>query len=309
MRRSIAFILASLVALAVDLAYAGEPTADELIARGLELRRQAKPEQALEMFQRAHALAPSPRTFGQLGLVETSLEHWMDADAHLAASLAAPDDAWVRKNRAFLDQAASVCQAHIGELVITGPDGTAVAVDGKPAGTLPAVQPVKLVAGNALVTATGAGFKDFSKTVTIEGGARATLAIVFDPIDKRPAVALAAPVPLAAPAAPPPARAMADTPGRTWTTAAGTALLAAGAGLLAWGIVWIAVDGNDQCATGGPACTTVYDTKTTGWILTAGGVAAAAAGTGVLIWGRRGDGAAHVAFGATPTSLVLQGRF
>ena len=151
---------------------AAEPGADELITRGLELRRQAKPEQALEMFQRAHALAPSPRTFGQMGLVEASLEHWLDAETHLTGSLATPDDPWVRKNRAFLDQALKVSRGHIGELVVTGPAGTDVAVDGRHVGTLPAVQPVKLVQGNAVVTANSAGFNDFSKTVVIEGGAR-----------------------------------------------------------------------------------------------------------------------------------------
>jgi hypothetical protein len=184
-----------------------------------------------------------------------------------------------------------------------------VAVNGKPAGTLPAVHPVNLVAGNVLVTASGTGFKDFSKTVTIEGGAKVSLAIVLDPVDRRPAVALAAPVPVPESPTAISGPAAADTPGRTWKTAAGTGLLAAGGGLLAWGIVWIAVDGNDSCAMPGPACTSVYDTKTAGWILTAAGAAAAAAGTGVLIWGRRGDDGATVAFGATPTSLLLHGRF
>src|SRR4029079_8120449 len=97
-------VVLSLTCLAA-VAHAEEPTADQLIARGLELRRDSKPEQALEMFQKAHALAPSPRTLGQMGLVEASREHWLDAEAHLIASLATPDDAWVRKNRAFLDQA------------------------------------------------------------------------------------------------------------------------------------------------------------------------------------------------------------
>ena len=182
---------------------AAEPGADELITRGLELRRQEKPAQALEMFQRAHALGPSPRTLGQMGLVETSLEHWLDAETHLAASLAVPDDAWVRKNRTFLDQALKVSRSRIGELVITGPAGTDVAVDGRHVGTLPAVQPVKLVQGNAVVTANGAGFNDFSKTVAVQGGAKTSLAIVLDPVEKRPAVALSTPVPLPASSAPP----------------------------------------------------------------------------------------------------------
>ena len=285
---------------------AAEPGSDELVTRGLELRRQAKPEQALEMFQRAHALAPSPRTLGQIGLVEASLEHWLDAETHLTGSLATPDDAWVRKNRTFLDRALKVSRGHVGELVITGPAGTDVAVDGRHVGTLPAIQALKLVQGNAVVTANGTGFKDFSKTVAIEGGAKTSLAIVLDPGEKLPAVALAAPVPLPASSPPPPS--VTEHRGHTLNTVTGTGLVAAGAGLLAWGIIWIAVDHNDDCPMSGAACNNVYDTKTGGWILIAGGAAAAAVGTGLLIWGHRSD-SPNIAFGATPTSLLLRARF
>ena len=301
------FVTACLLSIAFcAVGRAAEPGADELITRGLELRRQAKPEQALEMFQRAHALAPSPRTLGQMGLVEASLEHWIDAETHLTGSLATPDDPWVHKNRTFLDQALKISRDHIGELVITGPAGTDVAVDGRHVGTLPGVQAVKLVQGNAVVTANGAGFQDFSKTVVIDGGAKTSLAIVLDPLEKRPAVALAAPVPL--PASPPPLPSLTEHRGRSWKTATGTGLVAAGAGLLAWGIIWITVDDNDDCPMGGAACNKVYDTKTAGWILTASGAAAAAIGTGLLIWGHRSE-SPNVAFGATPTSLLLRARF
>ena len=167
--RSVVVLLAAFVTLTAGIARAAEPTAEDLIVRGLELRRAAKPGEALEMFQRAHALAPSPRTLGQMGLVETSLEHWLDAEAHVTAALATPDEMWVRKNRAFLDQALKVCRGHIGELVVTGPNGTDVAIDGRRVGTLPFVQPVRLVEGNAVVTANSAGFKDFSKTVDDRG--------------------------------------------------------------------------------------------------------------------------------------------
>ena len=57
------------------------------------------------MFERAHAVAPSARTVGQMGLVETALQRWVDAESHLLASLSSADDAWVKKNRGFLEQA------------------------------------------------------------------------------------------------------------------------------------------------------------------------------------------------------------
>ena len=89
-----------------------------------------------------------------------------------------------------------ICRRHIGELVVTGPNGTDVAIDGGRVGTLPSVQPMRLVEGNAVVTANSAGFKDFSKTVTIAGGAKVSVAIVLDAVEKRASVAVAAPVPL-----------------------------------------------------------------------------------------------------------------
>jgi hypothetical protein len=243
-----------------------------------------------------------------MGLVETSLEQWLDAEAHLRASLATPDDAWVRKNRTFLDQALKVAQRHVGALVITGPAGTEIVVDGELAGTLPAIRVVRLAEGKAVVVANSAGFKQFSKTVTIAGGARVSLAIVLDPVENRPAVALSAPVPASLAAAEALTLGSTDDQRPAWRTWTGAGLVAAGAGLVAWGVVWIAVDGNDQCATGGPSCTTVYDTKTPGWILVAGGAAAAAGGTAILLTGHRDDGL-NVMFAVTPSSLLLRGQF
>ena len=72
------------------------------------------------MFQRAHAIAPSARTLGQMGLVEGTLEHWTDAEDHLTAALAAADDSWIRKNKANLQTALDSVKPHIGQLVFSG---------------------------------------------------------------------------------------------------------------------------------------------------------------------------------------------
>jgi hypothetical protein len=103
---------AFIVVLASGSAYAADRTADSMITKGLDLRREGKPDEALEMFQRAHALAPSPRTLGQMGIVEGTLEHWTDAEVHLTAALAAPDDPWVKKNQAALQTALDSVKVH-----------------------------------------------------------------------------------------------------------------------------------------------------------------------------------------------------
>ena len=127
---------------------------DVLILRGLELRRTGHPAEALRLFREAHDRSPSPRTLGQMGLVETSLRLWSDADAHLAAALATPGDRWVRQNRGFLAEAQVRARAHVGDLVVTGPPGVRLSVAGREIGQLPLRAPLRLAEGDLRLTAT-----------------------------------------------------------------------------------------------------------------------------------------------------------
>ncbi len=275
-------------------ALAAEPSADALIEQGLGLRRDGKPEQALEMFRKAHALTPSPRTFGQMGLVETSLKKWVDGEKHLSVSLANPDDRWVAKNRAFLDEALGLCRSHVGDLVVSGPAGAEVFVGGQSVGTLPAVPALRLAEGTVTVSASAPGSKPFEQAVAIRPGARSALVIALDPIDATP-VAVTSPAVAAAPA---PAPLIATAPPTqsesspsSWHTWAGISLAVAGAAALGWGIYWIAVDGKHS----GGASDQVYDTRTPGLILAGAGVAALAGG-------------AVIFFTAPPRDRVDRGR-
>ena len=135
----LAIVTAIILLSAAQAALAGDDkAADAMITKGLELRREGRGLDALEMFQKAHTIAPSPRTFGQLGLAESAVEHWADAEEHLIASLAAAQDPWVHKNHAGLQQALTLVGQHIGHCIaLTGPSGAAVIISGKSAGPLP----------------------------------------------------------------------------------------------------------------------------------------------------------------------------
>jgi|HubBroStandDraft_6_1064221.scaffolds.fasta_scaffold148755_1 hypothetical protein len=309
MPRSSLLIPAIGLLLASGQVWAADPqSADALIQQGLEMRRQAKPEEALALFQRAHAAAPSPRTFGQMGLVETSLKHWVDANLHLTVSLTSPDDAWVVKNRAFLEQALATTKQHIGDLVVSGPSDVEVFVDGKSIGTLPGIPPVHLGEGQVNVSATAPGFKPFDETVLIRVGVRVQIAITLRPIalDQAPVVASSAQTTGASLTTPAPSPSFSRN---TWHTWAGASLAVAGAAALTWGIVWIAIDNHDACgSTQGPACDTAYNTKTPGWILAGVGTAAIASGAAVFFTGHPSS-SSNVAFGAGPSSLLLRGSF
>ncbi|HVT07401.1 MAG TPA: PEGA domain-containing protein [Polyangia bacterium] len=271
---------------------------ESLIARALQLRRAGRPTDALELLREAHDQAPSPRTLGHMGLVETSLQMWSEADAHLSAALATPGDRWVTQNRAFLADAQARAQIHVGELAVTGPPGARVRVDGRELGRLPLRAPLRLAEGDVRVTATADGYKPFSVEVTIQGGTRAAVTVWLDPLHLE----------AASPPAPPPPLVSDDGRAgdrRRWV---GGALAAAGAGALLWGIVWLRTDGRCEVADGSSGrCLSAYSTGPAGWALTAGGASLLVAGGILLYAGFRSEGPVSVS--ASARSVQLQTRF
>ena len=246
-QRAVVFALglAVVAPLSTAVAQVKEPDADALIMRGLDLRRAGQSEEALILFRRAFQTAPSPRTLGQMGLVESSLQLWIDADAHLGAALTTPGDTWVHRNRRFLDQAMDHAREHVGELAITGPPGARISVAGKRAGALP-LTPLRLAEGEVDISASADGRKPYSVQVSIKGGARVAISIALEPLElaRRPRLS----------------RSSRPRSLRPERGCGGRALAAAGTVVLAWGITWIALDGRPTCGH----CTSSYDTKTPG---------------------------------------------
>jgi hypothetical protein len=291
-------VTAALLALSSTRAAAADTSADALVARGLELRREGKTAEALELFARAYAIAPSPRTLGQMGLAEASLQHWLDAEKHLNSSLGSGEDPWVRKNMALLEQAIELTHRHVGHVAITGPAGAQVSVAGNPIGTLPIPAPVRVPEGNLLLTAMAPGYKQLIQTVTVPGGGRISVALTLEPLEVRSVAAQAA-----APVVP---LQHIDTPESNWRPWTAGTLFAVGAAAITWGAIWVAVDGNNSCGDG-PNCHSVYNTRTPGWVLLGVGGAAAVAGGVVLFTAHRGE--AEVALAANVGGLRLDGRF
>jgi hypothetical protein len=297
MNRLVVFIAALLALSSTRAVAAVDTSADALVARGLELRRQGKTAEALELFARAHAIAPSARTFGQMGLAEASLQRWLDAEKHLDSSLASSDDPWVRKNKSLLEQAIDLTHKHVGHVSITGPAGTQVSIAGHDIGTLPIPAPVRLPEGSLLLTAVAPGYKQFTETVTVPGGGRVSVALALKPLDVR----AAAPAPQ--PLVPLQRLDSGEAHWRPWTAGA---LFAVGAAAITWGAIWVAVDGNNSCGDG-PTCHDVYNTRKPGWVILGVGAAAAVSGGVVLFTAHRGD--SEIGLAASAAGLRLAGRF
>ena len=183
------------IGLAARPARAGDSAeAEALIRQGVELRAQKKDERALPLFEKAYQVSRSPRTAGQLGLVEMALGYFVDAEKYLSEAVASPDHPWVAKNLPTLKAQLATAKSQIGELYIIGePAGAEVVVNGKSVGRLPLPGPVRLDKGRVDVQVRAAGYVSSSDSVTMVGGKREDRSYRL----QREAVAVTPPPPVA----------------------------------------------------------------------------------------------------------------
>ena len=177
---------------------------EALIAKGNELRRAGTPGPALPYFQKAYELARTPRTTGQLGLAELAAGYPVEAEAHLSAALASPNDPSIVKYRQMLADALTMARSQIGELTIQGnPPGAEVVVNGRSVGALPLPSPIKLPARNTEVVVRAPGYSDQREIVPIAGGQRHALTVNLKSTEKpaapAPTVVVPPPPPVSAP--------------------------------------------------------------------------------------------------------------
>ena len=262
---------------------------DDLIEEGVRLRAQGQPAAALELFNRAHSIAPSARTAAQIGLAEAALYHWLDAESHISGALDSHDSSWIanHRNREALEQALVAIRKHIGGVAVVGPKGAAITINGKPAGTLPLDRPARVEEGTARVEGVAPGYSSAIVEIPVSGGRDTTAVLEMVPLALPPSGPVAA-VPL-----------IPSTPetGTRWKTWTGISIVGASIAALGVGIAWVAIDGRSACsAPAGTTCQRVYSTAPLGWAGIGLGIAGGVGG-GLLIWSdRRSDAGVDVGF-------------
>jgi hypothetical protein len=141
---------------------------DKLYSEGVELRRKHQDVEALDRFQKAHALKATPRTQAQIGFAEQALGRWVEAERDLKAALASPDS-WIEKNKPAIERALATTDDHLGTLLIEGsPEGAEVRVGGVIAGSLPLKDPLRVPAGTITVELRAEGHAPGLRTIPIE---------------------------------------------------------------------------------------------------------------------------------------------
>ncbi|HEY1960669.1 MAG TPA: PEGA domain-containing protein [Polyangiaceae bacterium] len=315
MRRQMASWL--LVGLALGWASpARADDADALIDQGLQLREQGKDADALALFERAYAEAPTPRAKAQIALAEQALGRWAAAEKDLGAALASDADPWIAKYKDALQGALTTARTHLGDLILNGGvAGADVKVDGEKEATLPASGPLRLVVGTHTLEVRADGYYPWSQPVTIRADAPAAVSIEMHVRVEAPA--------MRAVVAPPLLRAPERVPVSSARRTIGIALALSAAAPLALGFVGIGIRASEVSAYNADAtcpglasatqpagCQSHIDAASTWQIVSIVGFAfaGALAATGIVVALTAPHGwRASVA--VSPSSVVLTARW
>jgi hypothetical protein len=167
-------IFALIVVTAFSAGTSRADESDDLIQRGVELRRKGNDAEALDVFKRAYAIRQTGRSSAQLGLAEQALGMWTDAEGHITAALEHTDEPWIKKNRAALAKALSVVASHLGSLDVLGsPAGAEIVINGQAVAVLPLKTPLRVTAGTVPVTVRSKGYVEVTRVLDVPAGGRA----------------------------------------------------------------------------------------------------------------------------------------
>jgi hypothetical protein len=99
------------------------PTDEDLIAMGIDLRKQGRDAEALGSFERAYAQHASPRAAAQIALAHHALAHWLEAERGLVEAASSPPDALAAQPASARSTAGWITFASAGTLVLIGVGG------------------------------------------------------------------------------------------------------------------------------------------------------------------------------------------
>jgi hypothetical protein len=107
--------------LAPGLASADPVDAEDLIRRANVLRRQNRPEPALQLVRDAYDMAPIPRMAAHYGFCLEDLSRFLEAEQRLEESLRATNDPWVRNNRGTIESSLNRVRQRLATVIVRGP--------------------------------------------------------------------------------------------------------------------------------------------------------------------------------------------
>jgi hypothetical protein len=223
-----------------------------LIKEGISFMAARDYVAAMDAFRRAHEIAPSARTFAQIGFVYMATRRWVEAEDQFLQAIADGKDKWAQRNREVLAESLTRARQHLGFVEITGqPAEAEIRIDGELVGVLPMRRPMRFEARSVMVTVTSPGFKRFESSTQVPVGATTRIEVSLERVpaplarlsvgEPRPATPL---VVAAIPREPPPDRS------RSSVRILATLLVVSGLASLAGGTVSALANGSDSLSAG-----------------------------------------------------------
>lgn len=157
-------------------------------------------EEALALFNKAHALLPNARSLRAMALAEYELRRYVACVAHLQEALASqvkPITGDLRRQTEDVLRKAEVYVARVLVQVLPTTARARITVDDAPSVPVPADAALVLQVGEHLVVVDASGFEPVHQTLVVAAGGEQTLRVVLRPISAAPERALA-PSPAAA---------------------------------------------------------------------------------------------------------------
>jgi hypothetical protein len=141
-----------------------------LVDQGIELRRQGKDAEALDVFKQAVLLHPdSVRALIHVATCYQAVGDWVAADAHLRRALEHTSDPYVERHKQALENAQRVIAERLGMLEVGGgPAGAVVLLNGQRMGQLPLSEPIRATVGDYLLEVKMPGHYPTSRPVSIK---------------------------------------------------------------------------------------------------------------------------------------------
>jgi len=186
------------VAFAVALLIAGDAAADEeeapaaaadapaegdlerarsLFEMGVELVAAEDFPSALAAFEESYGLAPRPTTLFNIAMCQKGMFRYVESAATFERYLVETAEEGATEMRQKARAAAEELEQLVGRLVITGaPDGSAIEVDGKRAGTTPLSWPIAVDPGRHTVRVTREGHEPHKASVTVASATEVAIA-------------------------------------------------------------------------------------------------------------------------------------
>jgi hypothetical protein len=158
-------------------------TVEEHLSRGVELRKEGRDAEALEEFRAAYRLDKSARVRAQIAVAEQALGHWVEAERGLVLVLATEEDPWIEERRKALEQALARIKARLATLLVQANVIDAeLRVDGVRIATLPASEPVRVVAGSHVLEVIAQGYLPARRTVELAASGRTQEHFLLTPV-------------------------------------------------------------------------------------------------------------------------------